>query len=288
MRTKFSTLLCVWAFLISNDFVSGSFPKATDVTWLSLNFKTILQWGPKPVNYLYTVEYAKKGENRERSPLCIQTNETECDLTTELKDLKGRYSADVLSQPIQKVSSDGAEFPHTTSDWFVPYNDTLIGKPEFEIKVSEDKRKITLYITDVPTALLHGQNKRMTIRDIFKDDLKYKVFYRKASSSGKKEKVSALSEIELTDLDRGESYCFNVQAYLPFRKTDKQLGELSLVKCSPKNSTIFEEYSLVVIICTVLCIIVIISVLITLIVLCCKHGQNAKRKGPEGVSLKSV
>lgn len=37
---------------------------------------------------------------------------------------------------------------------------------------------------------------------------------------------------ELTDLDKGKSYCFNVQAYIPSRRTDKQFGEMSQAQCT--------------------------------------------------------
>lgn len=56
-----------------------------------------------------------------------------------------------------------------------------------------------------------------------------------------KEMTSKSSIIELIDLDKGESYCFNIQAYLPFRAQGKQHGELSNIKCSPEGETsIFE------------------------------------------------
>lgn len=43
---------------------------------------------------------------------------------------------------------------------------------------------------------------------------------------------SESSVIELTGLDVGESYCFYVQAYIPSRSTEKQLGEQSSTQCS--------------------------------------------------------
>lgn len=52
-----------------------------------------------------------------------------------------------------------------------------------------------------------------------------------------KEKISKSSIIELTDLDQGVSYCFNVQAFLPFRTVDKQHGEISSYQCSPEENT---------------------------------------------------
>ncbi|KAL7874385.1 hypothetical protein SRHO_G00053550 [Serrasalmus rhombeus] len=285
MRTKLSGFLCVWAFFLTPDCVSGTFPKAQNVTWDSLNFKTLLTWSPKPVNYSYTVEFSKQGENNERVPFCIRTSETECDLTSGLKDLKGRYTADVVSEPVKDGTSDHTEYPYTTSPFFIPYLDTVIGKPEFKIIVSDDQKKVTLYIIDIPTAIVNESNgQRLTIRDIFKDDLQYKISYRKAKSTGKKEKLSAGSEIELTDLEKGRSYCFNVQAYILSRSPGKQLGELSNVQCSPEEATsIFEEYSLTVIALAILAIIVIIAVVIAVIVLCWRRRQKqrAQRKGSD-------
>ncbi|KAL7887339.1 hypothetical protein AOLI_G00050600 [Acnodon oligacanthus] len=284
MRTELSGVLCAWALFLTADCVSGTFPKARNVTWDSLNFKTLLTWSPKPVNYSYTVEFSKQGQNNERIPSCIWMNETECDLTSELKDLKSRYSADVVSEPVRGGTSDLIEYPYTTSPLFIPYQDTVIGKPEFNIRVSDDQRKITLYITDVPTAIFGEKKQRLTIRDIFKDDLQYKISYRKAKSTGKKEKFSAGSEIELTDLEKGKSYCFNVQAYILSRSPGKQLGELSNVQCSPEEATsIFEEYSLTVIALAILAIIVIIAVVIAVIVLCWRRRQKqrALRKGSD-------
>uniref|UniRef100_A0A4W4FEQ4 Tissue factor n=1 Tax=Electrophorus electricus TaxID=8005 RepID=A0A4W4FEQ4_ELEEL len=162
-----------------------TFPRAQNVTWISFNFKTLLTWSPKPTNYSYTVEFSQRGQNRERTPLCIQTSNTECDLTTAVSNLKGKYIAEVQSEPVRGVSSDLTEFPHTASNWFCPFNDTIIGRPEFKIAVNEDQRTITVHVKDIETALLNGQKQRQSIRDIFKDDLQYKVYYRKAKSSGK-------------------------------------------------------------------------------------------------------
>lgn len=56
-----------------------------------------------------------------------------------------------------------------------------------------------------------------------------------------KELNSKTSVIELTNLDRGESYCFYVQAYIPSRSIDKQLGEPSQTQCSNDDgNSIFE------------------------------------------------
>lgn len=67
---KISKTCLIWPFhavihnvrfcLVSFLFLcAGSFPRAQNVTWVSFNFKTLLTWSPKPVNYSYTVEYSK-------------------------------------------------------------------------------------------------------------------------------------------------------------------------------------------------------------------------------------
>lgn len=67
------------------------------------------------------------GQNRDRSPHCIQTSETECDLTQQLKNLKHireTYTAVVQSESARGVPSDIVEPPYTESKKFCPYTDS--------------------------------------------------------------------------------------------------------------------------------------------------------------------
>lgn len=64
------------------------------------------------------------GEDNQRASHCIQTTETECDLTAVLTDLKSKYGADVLSEALKGMSSDLIEFPRTASELFCPYQDS--------------------------------------------------------------------------------------------------------------------------------------------------------------------
>lgn len=139
-----------------------------------------------------------------------------------------------------------------------------IGKPDFKLEVSEDKKKTTLYVEDPLTALFKD-NRQLNVRDVYADKLMYRVTYRRNKSTGKvgdrrtdgqtdrrtafarrrkkkcfllqRTKNYASSVIELTDLDVGESYCFYVQAYIPSRNSDKQLGEESRTQCSNDDKT---------------------------------------------------
>lgn len=63
------------------------------------------------------------GKDKQRNPHCIKTTETECDLTNEL-DLKGVYTAEVLSESLRGMTSDHVEPPYTRSKTFCPYNDS--------------------------------------------------------------------------------------------------------------------------------------------------------------------
>ncbi|KAK2870269.1 hypothetical protein Q8A67_024661 [Cirrhinus molitorella] len=288
-RIKLRTLELVLVLFFMKACASEIYPKAQNVTWSSINFKSILTWSPKPTNYSYTVEFSESGQDRERTPHCIQTMGTECDLTAKLKKLQAYYSADILSESLRGVSSDLVEFPHVSSAKFSPYYETVIGRPEFKIEVSSDKNKMTLHVTDVPTALFDENNNRLNIRDVFKDKLQYKVTYRKAKSTGKKEEISKSSVVELTDLDRGVSYCFYVQAFLPFRAIDKQHGEISQVQCSPEeNTSIFEEYGVGVIAGAILIIIFAITAIIIVIVMCYRRKKRAETTGKEGLPLNGV
>lgn len=279
----------MWLLCFMSALVSGSFPKAQNVTWVSFNFKTLLTWSPKPANFSYTVEFSKLGEDNQRARHCIQTSKPECDLTAELTDLKSKYGADVLSEALPGISSDLIEFPRTASQLFCPYQDTIISSPTFDFEVRKEERKIILNIKDIPAAVFDAQKRQLTIQDILENDVQYKVTYNKAKSSGKKVKTSTSRLIELTDLDREESYCFSVQVYIPSRSIDKQHGESSHLQCSPAgDQNILTDYSPTVIGGGILAILIIISAIIAVIVICSKRRKETKAKEKEGVPLKGV
>ncbi|CAI5686164.1 unnamed protein product [Oreochromis niloticus] len=255
---------------------SGLYPQAKNVIWKSTNFKTVLVWEPKPsANYSYTVELSPVGGNAQKIPNCIQSSQTMCDLSTAMTDPKACYVADVLSQPPQGVISELSEFPHKTSPKFCPYDDTEIDRPKFTLEVS--KGKATLNVTDSPTAIFNGQHLQ-TLRDIFSEQLHYKVTYWKNRSTGKKTSDSQTSMIEVTGLDQGESYCFQVQVYIPSRTYGKQFGDLSHAQCSEvENQSILDVYSPAVIISAIILILLLTGIIITVTVVCCKRKKKAPK-----------
>ncbi|KAL6098198.1 f3 [Pungitius sinensis] len=286
MGTTGPALLLTVLFVSS---ASGSYPRAQNVTWISTNFKTILTWEPNPsADYSYTVEFSAVGADTQRNSHCIRSSGTRCDLSSSLSDLNASYVADILSEPPLGATSGLIEFPHTRSPRFCPYKDTDIGRLDFKLKVSEDKKKTTLYVTDPLTALFKD-GQQLDIRDIFSNQLQYKVTYWKNKSTGKKVHVSPNNVIEMPGLDRAKSYCFKVQAFIPSRSPDKQLGELSRTQCSADdNQSVFEVYSVGVIAAAIFLILLLIGLVIAVSVVCYKRRQKAEHSGKEGMPLRDV
>ncbi|CAJ1082003.1 coagulation factor IIIa [Xyrichtys novacula] len=283
MTIRLTVALCL-VVVLSTDSASGSYPKAQNVTWKSTNFKTFLTWEPEPsADYSYTVEFSAVGRDKQRSPHCTRSSKTDCDLSSFLTDLKACYKADVISTPPLGASSDLTEFPYSSSTRFCPYQETDLGRPEFKLEVNGNKRSTTLYVTDPLTAVFKD-GRQLNLRDIFADELQYKVTYRRNQSTGKKTQVSKTNVIEVTNLDKGESYCFNIQAYIPGRDISKQYGALSVTQCSDKG----EEYSAVVIAAAIFLILLLLGVIITVTVICCKRRKKALGSKKEGLPLRDV
>ncbi|KAK7881464.1 hypothetical protein WMY93_029873 [Mugilogobius chulae] len=212
------------------------FPPAQNITWKSTNFKTVLTWGPEPTTeYSYTVEFSQLGRERQRNPHCIRSSRTQCDLSSSLTDLRACYTADVLSVPPEGQALELKEYPFSSSLRFCPYTQTLLLGPSFKLVVSPDQKMTTVHVSDPLTAAFKDGN-QLSIRDVFGEELEYRVTYRRNKSTGKKVVTSKLNEVEVPGLDAGESYCFQVQALVRSRPTTSQLGELSQTQCTTSRT----------------------------------------------------
>uniref|UniRef100_A0A8C4SR79 Tissue factor n=1 Tax=Erpetoichthys calabaricus TaxID=27687 RepID=A0A8C4SR79_ERPCA len=282
-------VFCCCVLLSLNGEVTGNpndVPLATDIVWSSINFKTILEWKPKPTNYTYTVEVYGKKSNALKSKYCIRTTKTECDLTSVMTNMSDTYTAHVSSVPNQQ-SEDPEEARYALSPKITPYRDTQIGQPKFSIEINEQKDWIKLLIEDPVSGVRKANGSFMTIREIFRDDFKYRVFYRRASSTGKKEAYTQSNEYKLK-IDRGESYCFTVQAIIPSRDVSSQFGQESEMQCSPMETNFLNEYGIgaKLLVCAAV-VIVIVAVIITAVV-CKKKNDGKKSSNSEGLALNKV
>lgn len=248
-------------------------PRAQNVSWFSLNFKTILTWSPEPTNYTYTVEFSGSGEDKTMH--CIRTTETECDLTNKLVDLKKTYSADVVSEPLSIGNAEFVELPYASAPRFCPYKQTQIGKPTFKVVQSKDKTKMEVHIQD-PLTAIKRDGKPLNIREIFGDDLMYEVHYRKAGSTGKTKTKGSGRVVEVKKLEPGMSYCFNVATHIRSRKQKTGLWA-GPICWPPKAPSFFEDFSWPALLGGAAVILLIFVLLIIMIVLCCKRAQLSKQ-----------
>uniref|UniRef100_A0A8C5S5B1 Tissue factor n=1 Tax=Laticauda laticaudata TaxID=8630 RepID=A0A8C5S5B1_LATLA len=201
---------------------SSAVQTAVNITWSSINFKTLLHWDPKPVGYVYTVEM----DGREK--VCIHTDKTECDVTNViLQNLKDIYTARIYSEI--PYDEDNFEIPpYEVSSEFVPYTQTELGTPT--VTYFEQKDKILKVEVADPLTPKRVNGTLQTIRDIFKNDLEYMLYYWKDQSTGKKSAKTKTNQFTV-DVDKGKSYCFYVQANIPSRLSN-QKSQKSSIKCT--------------------------------------------------------
>lgn len=88
--------------------------------------RTFLQGGGSGSEQTSPVLYShlRAGQDRKRTPHCIRSSGTQCDLSSSLTDLLACYTAEVLSEPPIGVLAEGLESPHQRSPRFCPYNDS--------------------------------------------------------------------------------------------------------------------------------------------------------------------
>ncbi|KAK3534816.1 hypothetical protein QTP86_026074 [Hemibagrus guttatus] len=257
-------------------FSSGSgtalLPRAQNLTWTSFNFKTILTWS-SDADHTHTVEFSRVGRDRQRNPHCIRITYPECDLTENLSDLKATYTADVLTE---LMTFDPIELPFTQSKRFCPYNDTVIGAPQFSVKLDENNT-IVLDMADQQTAL-YRDGRHLTLRDVFKHDLKYSIVYNRAGSTGKRQIVVSDSEVVMRDVERGPSYCFRISVFIASRRANRKLAKWTLPKCSPAlTSDLFTEFDPVLLSAGLLVIASLLVVVTVTVVCCCRWRGKEKQ-----------
>nr|XP_056700717.1 tissue factor [Euleptes europaea] len=219
-------LLCALLFQLRPSSGESYIQTAVNITWSSINFKTILEWDPKPSNYVYTVEIDGQSDWKKT---CVHSARTECDVTYLLDDARDTYTARILSEVPLRDSSDFDHPPFAISPPFIPYEQTVIGMPT--IRKFEQKNNILKVVIEDPLTPYRFVNSSFkSIRDIFKDDLEYTMYYWKDKSTGRKETKTKSNEFKI-NIDKGKNYCFYVQATILSRTEDRK-SEKSFDKCT--------------------------------------------------------
>uniref|UniRef100_A0A3B3YU37 Tissue factor n=1 Tax=Poecilia mexicana TaxID=48701 RepID=A0A3B3YU37_9TELE len=245
--------------------------------WTSLDFQTILKWTVEESEHTYTVMYSEKNhDNWMDVDHCSRTSETECDLTRELEIfcLHRNYEADIRADSEHLLDEFGSDydFPHTYAPMFNPYKESNISALEFSL-TDVDEGTVILNITHPLTSISEG-GKQQTIKDILKNDLKYKISYYKSGSTGKKKKIVDSSSAEVSGLDAGQSYCFMVAAFIPSRPKATQQGAWSTLQCRQGDTHFTQDLSLGAWVGIVFILITVIIVFITATILCCRRNHK--------------
>ncbi|XP_069593777.1 tissue factor isoform X1 [Ranitomeya imitator] len=252
-----------------------NFPTATDIIWSSINFKTILDWNPKPTNYTYSVLL--------RSPLfqdwkkkCPYTTDTTCDVSDLVNDINSTYEVRIVSE-IRPSSLEvvAEEFPYAEGPTFTPYLQTRIGRPKIQnYTFYKDHSRLTVVVRDTPTPYRNANNAQITVRDMFQNDFAYTLYYRKASSTGKKSQSSSTNDIVI-NTDKGEAYCFYVQASVPSR-INNRVSQNSEEICTPSNGG---DVDITILVAVGIAVALIVLIIVLSVVLCkCGKGQRTKTK----------
>ncbi|XP_066181336.1 tissue factor [Sylvia atricapilla] len=258
----------LWRLAAGNE----DLPKAVNITWSSINFKTILQWQPKPSGYFYTVEI--HGQTSDVKRKCILTSETECDVTDVLRNVKETYTAHILSvKPVEM--DDFEEPPYAVSEKFTPYSQTVIGKPEIK-DYSQKGSKLNVVFKDPLTPYILPNGSFQSIQDIFQHDLEFKLYYWKDQSSGKKDVTTKSHNFEVS-VDSGKNYCFYVQGIIPSHRENRN-GQESMVLCTSVGRSILDEYGTEVFIILAVIAVAVITLAVVLPVVLCKRkkARNAR------------
>lgn len=248
-------------------------PAAENVHWDSLDFKTVLKWSAPPSDYKFTVQISE-GEDGDwtTAPDCIGISDTECDLTHDVMYYDRTFMAEVVTEA--EADFDPEEFPHVVSSAFNPYKMSELSKVSFSIQKVE-KRSVTLNISD-PLTGIHERGRQLTIRDVLKKDLKYKVSYSKSGSTGKRELVVDSNLPQIPNLDAGQGYCFMVAAFVPSRAKAVQQGVWSHQICT-SGSNPLDEVELGTVFQAIFIPLVLLIVVVTLAVIYCRFCRG-KRK----------
>lgn len=266
--------VCLSVALVSS-FSDLDIPKAEQLEWISLDFKTVLKWTAPPSDYPFTVAISdENGEYGEWLTVedCLEITDTVCDLTHDVKYFDRSITADVMTEGLGDF--DPEEFPHAQSVPFNPYRESELSAVSFSIqKVSE--RSVTLNISD-PLTGIHEGGRQLSIRDVLKKDLKYKVSYYKSGSTGKRDLVVDSNLPQIPNLNPGQSYCFMVAAFVPSRAKNLQQGAWSTLTHCTSGSNVLNELELSTVFQAIFIPLVLIIIVVTVAIVYCRFCRKRK------------
>ncbi|XP_053447779.1 interleukin-20 receptor subunit alpha isoform X2 [Nycticebus coucang] len=191
--------------------VSGGLPKPTNITFLSINMKNVLQWNPpeglQGVEVTYTVQYFIYGQKRWLNKSeCRNINRTYCDLSAETSDYEHQYYAKVK-----------AIWETNCSKWaetgrFYPFVETQIGPPE--VALTTDEKSMSIVLTPPEKWKRSPEDTSVSLQQIY-SNLKYNVSICNTRSNRMWSQCVTNQTLVLTWLEPDTQYCVHVEAFVP-------------------------------------------------------------------------
>ncbi|XP_015354176.2 interleukin-20 receptor subunit alpha [Marmota marmota marmota] len=191
--------------------VSGSLPKPTNITFLSVNMKNVLQWNPpedlQGIEVRYTVQYFIYGQKKWLNKSeCRNINRTYCDLSAETSDYEHQYYAKVKAIWETNCSK------WTETGRFYPFLETQIGPPE--VTLTTDEKSISIVLTAPEKWKRNPEDRTVTMQQIY-SNLKYNVSVYNTKSKRMWSQCVTNHTLVLSWLEPNTLYCVHVESFVP-------------------------------------------------------------------------
>ncbi|XP_019503638.1 PREDICTED: interleukin-20 receptor subunit alpha isoform X2 [Hipposideros armiger] len=191
--------------------VSGGLPKPTNITFLSINMKNILQWSPpeglQGVEVTYTVQYFIYGQKKWLNKSdCRNINRTYCDLSAETSDYEHQYYAKVKAM----WGTNCSKWAETGR--FYPFLETQIGPPE--VALTTDEKSISIVLTAPEKWKENPEESSVSMKQIY-SNLKYNVSVYNTKSNRTWSHCVTNHTLVLSWLEPDTLYCVHVESFVP-------------------------------------------------------------------------
>ncbi|KAH0618400.1 hypothetical protein JD844_017554 [Phrynosoma platyrhinos] len=139
-------------------------------------------------------------------------------------------------------------------------------------------KTLKIEILDPLTPYRFDNGSFQTIRDIFKDNLEYTVYYWKDQSTGKKWSTKRSSQFELS-VDEGKSYCFYVQATVTSNSKSRESPK-SIEKCTSIKREELDSLNLdtVLIIAAIAAGVIVLVIILSVVAYKCRRPKATKKE----------
>ncbi|XP_019588372.2 interleukin-20 receptor subunit alpha isoform X2 [Rhinolophus sinicus] len=191
--------------------VSGGLPKPTNITFLSINMKNILQWSPPEglpgMEVTYTVQYFIYGQKKWLNKSeCRNINRTYCDLSAETSDYEHQYYAKVKTV----WGTNCSKWAETGR--FYPFLETQIGPPEFAL--TTDDKSISIVLMAPEKWKKNPEESSVSMQQIY-SNLKYNVSVYNTKSNRTWSQCVTNHTLVLSWLEPDTLYCVQVESFVP-------------------------------------------------------------------------